>query len=140
MDLTQVPFCKHLGIQQSSREGGILELSLSPDMVNHLGTFHAGAIFTLAEACSGEFLIRHRGEREDIGGVVRRTSGKYSSPGTSDLFGKSDLDPAAVKEAIETVDQKGRSLITIPISIFDQSETLIGKFTFDWLLASTGSE
>lgn len=59
MDITQVPFNKFVRITRQEGEPGILlQLGDSPDYQNHLGTVHASAQLALAEATSGESLMR----------------------------------------------------------------------------------
>jgi len=45
-------------------KGYILEMPESPLLLNHVGTVHASVQFALAEASSGEFLLRHLGEAQ----------------------------------------------------------------------------
>ena len=59
----------------------ILELPESPPgsergalLINHVGTIHASVLFALAEAASGEFLLRQLGELREEGFAVQRTS------------------------------------------------------------------
>ncbi|MCP5205206.1 MAG: YiiD C-terminal domain-containing protein [Pseudomonadales bacterium] len=50
-----VPFATHCGVEvtEVTAEGGRAELTPSVEIENHLGTLHAGALFTLGEAASG---------------------------------------------------------------------------------------
>ncbi len=50
MDITQIPFNKHLRLKFSHNERGDLMLEFDETMKNHLGIFHAGAQFCLAES------------------------------------------------------------------------------------------
>ena len=72
MDVISLPFNAHVGLARSETKGCLLELAPRAEHLNHLGTVHASALYALAEATSGEFLVQARGDREAIGGVVRR--------------------------------------------------------------------
>ncbi len=50
-----VPFAKHVGIELLEVGDGFARARLAqrPDLSNHIGTMHAGALFTLAETASG---------------------------------------------------------------------------------------
>jgi uncharacterized protein (TIGR00369 family) len=50
-----VPFAKYLGIELLEVGDGFASAPLvqRPDLSNHIGTMHAGALFTLAETASG---------------------------------------------------------------------------------------
>jgi acyl-coenzyme A thioesterase PaaI-like protein len=50
-----VPFARHAGVKLTHVESGLAraELEQTPTSVNHIGTQHAGALFTLGETASG---------------------------------------------------------------------------------------
>jgi acyl-coenzyme A thioesterase PaaI-like protein len=50
-----VPFARHAGVKLSHVESGLAraELEQTATSVNHIGTQHAGALFTLGETASG---------------------------------------------------------------------------------------
>ena len=52
---TSVPFADHVGIELDTIDPGraIARLPERLDSTNHIGSVHAGALFTLAEAASG---------------------------------------------------------------------------------------
>ena len=136
MNIEQLPFNSLLGIRKSEEESTLLTLPFSEGLTNHLENVHASAIFALAEASSGEFLLRQRDSDSKVGGVVRKASCKYSAPARSSLNSSSPTDPEVLKQALLKVEEKGRALVTIEVLIQDESEKLIGKFTFDWLLVT----
>ena len=135
MDITQLPFNAHVGITRAERDEYVLVLIMREHLENHLGTIHASALFSLAEATSGEFLIQSRGTRSDIGGVVRKSSSKYSRPANGDIFSRVKTPPSTIKSAIETVDSRGRSLVDIDVELVDETSKLVASFGFTWLLA-----
>jgi acyl-coenzyme A thioesterase PaaI-like protein len=50
-----VPFARHAGVKLTHVESGLAraELEQTPTSINHIGTQHAGALFTLGETASG---------------------------------------------------------------------------------------
>lgn len=134
IEITQLPFNAHLGIEKCAAGQHLLKLPFADHLKNHLGSFHASALFALAEASSGEFLLRHCGEDNNIGAVLRKAACKYSAPATTDLLSTSDTDPLTLPEALKTVAQKGRALTTIDIHLMDASLTTVARFSFDWFL------
>lgn len=136
MDIINIPFNSHVGIARSKREGFLLELRKEKLHENHLGTVHASALFTLAEATSGEFLIRERGDREDIGGVVRRASCKYSRRASGDLNSRVTTAVEEVDAAIRQVDMKGRALIAIRVDLLNEDDQVVAGFEFTWMISS----
>ena len=134
MDVLELPFNAQLGLERCEDPRQLLALPFEERHFNHLGNLHAAALYALAEASSGEFLIRNRGDREDFGGVVRRATSKYSAPATSRVVATALTDPQNVAEAVAVVDAKGRALTTIEIELTGDDGTKIGRFAFDWLL------
>jgi len=51
-----LPFPKHVGIKPN--EDGALVLAENQSLYNHVGTLHAGALFTLGESASGATMLR----------------------------------------------------------------------------------
>jgi|TARA_B110000116_G_C16681498_1_gene510925 acyl-coenzyme A thioesterase PaaI-like protein len=66
MDLTVLPCNALIGIQKAKDVSSLLTLKEHKRLHNHLDTLHASALFSLAEASSAEFLLRHRGECKEI--------------------------------------------------------------------------
>jgi hypothetical protein len=64
VSVTELPFNSLLGIQIATDSAHLLELPAGGQYLNHLGTVHASAQLALAEASSGEFLLRHFGSAQ----------------------------------------------------------------------------
>src|SRR6187551_3099862 len=77
--VTDLPFNELVGLQQGG-DSSLLTLPAGEKYLNHLGTVHAGALLTLAEAASGGFLLRHFGPTEGVVPVVRRIEAKFRKP------------------------------------------------------------
>ena len=124
-----------MGIERSTREGCLLALPFGKRVQNHLGTVHAAAMFALAEASSGEALLAAGGEREDVGGVVRKATCKYSAPARSTIHSTCETDAGEIGEAFAKAAERGRALVTVAIAIEDEEGATVGKFSFDWFLS-----
>ncbi|MFT4690681.1 MAG: PaaI family thioesterase [Verrucomicrobiia bacterium] len=84
MNILSLPFNAHTGLQPGP-DGYLLHLPFADHLLNHVGTVHASAICALAEASSGEFLVRHLDD-EKRDAVGRKTTAKYSAPADSSLI------------------------------------------------------
>jgi hypothetical protein len=115
MNILSLTFNAHVGITRSIQDDCLLALDSERCHENHLGTIHASALFAVAEATSGEFLIRSRGERTDVGGVVRRSAAKYSRPATGVVSSRVKTERKVIVEVIATVDTRGKALVEIDI-------------------------
>ena len=133
MNITKLPFNAHVGLRPCENDQGLLSLPFEKHLLNHLQTLHASAIYALAEASSGEFLLRHR-TTESINGVLRRAACKYSAPATTAIYSKALTDPDVVTEAAATASKSGKASLTIYIAINDSNDRIVGRFSFDWLL------
>ncbi len=135
MDVLSLPFNGHVGLTRSTRDDCLLALDSGRRHENHLGTIHASALFALSGATSGELLIRFRGERTDIGGVVRRSTSKYSRPATGVISSRAKTMPDVIMAAIATVDSRGKALVEIEVELLDEEDHQAGSFGFAWLIA-----
>ncbi|MFM1560783.1 MAG: DUF4442 domain-containing protein [Roseibacillus sp.] len=135
MDLTKLPYHELIGIRRAEDPAALLFLHDEERLHNHLGTFHAAALFSLAEASSAEFLLRNRAERDDVGGVVRRATCKYSAPAHGTITSHSSTPADSLPEAIATVDAKGRALYSINIELRNEAAQTVAAFTFTWFLS-----
>ena len=77
--VTELPFNVLVGIERlnDASGGGLLRLPDGDHYHNHLGTVHASALLALAEATSGEFLLREVGFDGGLFPVVRRLESRF---------------------------------------------------------------
>jgi acyl-coenzyme A thioesterase PaaI-like protein len=91
MDVTKLPFNHFIGLKISDKNGFLLMLDNRHEYRNHLNTVHASALFALAEASSGYFLLNEFSELTDIVPFVRKVDTKYKKPATCSVFSKAKL-------------------------------------------------
>lgn len=136
MNIQEVPFNRFLGIQPSARTGYILELADHESLMNHLGTLHAGALFSLAEATSGEFLLRQFHNSElDIIPVVRKADIKYSRLAESVVYSTADFVDNSVDEVYAGLKEKGKVIIQVNVGLYNEANEKIAASTVHWFLA-----
>ena len=80
--VTELPFNSFLGIELASDPAHLLRLPAGAQYLNHLGTVHASAQLALAEASSGEFLLRELGSASGVVPVVRGSNPSFASQPT----------------------------------------------------------
>ena len=136
MDITQLPFNEFIGIEREPREGFLLRLPASARYTNHLGTVHASALMALAEASSGEILIR---SLESLGAsiipVVRRFECKFRKPASGAISSKDALTDEALTALKQSIQQKGRGSIEVPVDVYNESGTHVLSCTVEWFIA-----
>lgn len=93
IEITKIPFNAFLGLQPAASESDLLLLPASSNYLNHLGSVHASAQLALAEAASGEFLLRHLPSVEGLLPVVRRVQAKFRRPAKGAVLARAHVSP-----------------------------------------------
>ena len=131
-----VPFARLLGIAVShvSERDASVNMKVVPDLTNHVGTAHAGALFAACETASGAALagallpviMRLRF-------IVRDARIDYLKPAKGELSAKAALveDPSAVLEELQ---RTGRSDVVVDVSARTDDGTVVAKASFSWAL------
>ena len=133
--LTQaVPFAGHLGLEISSVGVGeaVVRLPERPELTNHVGSQHAGALFTVAEAASGAAFLGAFAER--IGEV---TPLARSAEISYDKIANGPIDAAARlgvprDEALATLDADGKVVFPCEIELTDSDGQQVATATVHW--------
>jgi len=134
MDITHIPFNALVGIEHAEVDGALLQLPSNPRYLNHLGTVHASALLALAEASSGEFLLRHLNSLDGIAPVVRRLDAKFRKPAKGLIVSRANVAPAALTQLDGELARKGRSLVSISVELHDQVGVHVLSATVEWFI------
>jgi acyl-coenzyme A thioesterase PaaI-like protein len=129
-----LPFNQFIGLQRSA-EPGLLTLPAGPQYLNHLGTVHASALLALAEASSGEFLLRHLGHLEGIIPVVRRLESKFRKPAHGSVTSTVTTSTDQLADVERDLAAKSRALISIAVELRDESGEHVLSATVEWFVA-----
>jgi acyl-coenzyme A thioesterase PaaI-like protein len=135
MDVTQLPFNNFIGLKIADKSGYLLMLDNRTEYRNHLDTVHASAQFSLAEATSGHFLLNEFSELTDIVPVVRKVEIKYKKPTAGVVFSKAKFLETGRSEVLEALNQRGKALLKVEVSLFDENEMSIMQSVFEWFVA-----
>ncbi|MDT3439063.1 MULTISPECIES: DUF4442 domain-containing protein [unclassified Pseudofrankia] len=131
-----VPFCDLVGVRviELRPDAGVAELPDRPDLRNHMGTVHAGAIFLVAEvsgaaAFSGAMAPRILGVQAF---VLRDCRVSYLKPARGRLRAHGAIDTTVTRDVLtrtgtERFDLTGRSLV------YDDAGVLVAKVDFDYV-------
>ncbi|MFZ5941842.1 MAG: PaaI family thioesterase [Bacteroidota bacterium] len=132
-----IPFNSYVGLRKGEAgDGFLLRLPFEKKYENHLGTFHASALFTLAEASGGEFLLNEfRDQDLEAIPVVRRATVRYSRPATSDAGSRASWVGTTKADVVKELQEKRRSLFTVRVEIFTPDQQKIMTADFEWFVA-----
>ena len=134
MDVTKLPFNRFIGLKISDKAGFLLMLEARSEYRNHLNTVHASALFSLAEASSGHFLLREFSGLTEIVPVVRKVETRYRKPATGVVFSKAKFLETERNEVFEALRTRGRALLKVEVSLFDEHEVPIMHSVFEWFV------
>jgi acyl-coenzyme A thioesterase PaaI-like protein len=140
IDVTKLPFNQFIGLKISDKNDYLLMLDSRNEYRNHLDTVHASALFSLAEATSGHYLISEFSGQTDIVPLVRKVEVTYRKPTESAVYSKAKFLETQKDEVLEILAQKGRVMLKVEVSLFDQDNTLIMKALFEWFVSRIETE
>ena len=138
MDVTQIPFAKHIGIEY--KEEGTLQLQPSAVVQNHIQSIHASAQFALAETQSGLFLQEaFPALVGKVVGVLRGSTVKYKNPATTSIYAVASATQEAKKKSLDHLTRKGRASIVVQVNVYDESDVLTMQGEFSWFVQKLDS-
>jgi acyl-coenzyme A thioesterase PaaI-like protein len=132
--VTELPFNSFLGIQVASEPSQLLRLPSGEQYLNHLGAVHASAQLALAEASSGEFLLRHFGSTDGLVPVVRRLEAKFRKPASGAVTSTASATPESLAHLDAELSTKGRCLIPVSVELHDESGAHTLSATVEWFI------
>jgi acyl-coenzyme A thioesterase PaaI-like protein len=136
MHVTDLAMNKTLGMQLTlAGSGHILEMPESPVLLNHIGTIHASAQFALAEASSGEFLLRHLGDAQNqIFAVLRTSNVKFRKPAHGALRASAQFADGVADSLSAELSSRGRALASVLVEVADAQGVITMSGQYDWFL------
>jgi acyl-coenzyme A thioesterase PaaI-like protein len=135
MDITKVPFNQFVGLERSLRDGFLFRLPAGDQYTNHLGTVHAGALMTLAEATSGEVLLRSVGVWDPAWvPVVRRFECKFRKPATGSIDARGEIPESRVSQLLADLRTRRRASIDIPVEVYDMADMHCCSASIEWFI------
>ncbi|GEP44516.1 DUF4442 domain-containing protein [Brevifollis gellanilyticus] len=132
--VTELPFNTFLGITPASEPNQMLQLPAGGQYLNHLGTVHASALLALAEASSGEYLLKHFGSSEGVVPVVRHIEAKFRKPANGSVHSSVITAPEALAQLNADLTAKGRALISVTVELHDESGTHALTASVEWFI------
>src|SRR6185503_9405711 len=136
MHVTDLAINKTLGMQLApAGKGHILEMPESPLLLNHVGTVHASVQFALAEASSGEFLLRYLGDAQSqIFAVLRTADVKFRKPAHGALRASARFANGVADTLSAELTARGRALASVLVEVGDVQGLITMTGQYDWFL------
>ena len=133
-----IPFAKHVGITVIRASNGEAEALLpdQPELLNHVASQHAGALFTVAEVASGAAMAS---AFADVLGsasavpLVREASISYKKIARGAIRAR-----ACMAEAVDDIRKRygdaGRAKFNIEVKLYRLDGAEVGAASFSWSL------
>jgi uncharacterized protein (TIGR00369 family) len=129
-----VPYIAHIGIEVTEMSEGAATAVLPdrPELHNHVGSQHAGALFGVAETASGAaFVGAFAARMGDVTPLARSAEISYLKVARGPIEAKAKLGmPAA--EALAKLDTDGRVDFSVEVELTDAEGAVVATATVDW--------
>src|SRR4051812_14759428 len=129
-----VPFAGFLGVEVTSISAGeaVAVLPERAELKNHVGSQHAGALFTAAETASGAAFVGAFAERMgDVTPLARNAEISYEKIAKGPIEAKAKLGVPA-GEALATLDANGKVVFPCQIELTDAEGQRVATATVEW--------
>lgn len=136
-----VPFARHAGVVLDEIADGtaVASLPASAEILNHVATVHAGAMFTLAETASGAAMAGAlAASLFEIRPIVSTAAIEYAKPATAPLTAVATLArPGHELRAALTAD--GRVSFDADVVVTDAGARDVARFRATWVVKHQGA-
>lgn len=129
-----VPFAAFLGLDIARIGEGesVVILPERAELTNHVGSQHAGALFTVAEAASGAAFLGAFAERlAEVTPLARSAEIAYEKIAKGPIEAKARLGVDR-DEALALLDSEGKVVFPCEIELTDASGTRVATATVQW--------
>jgi acyl-coenzyme A thioesterase PaaI-like protein len=129
-----IPYNGHLGLEvvDVGPGRGVVRLPDDERLRNHVGTQHAGGLFSAAEAASGAAFVGAFAEKlGEITPLARSASIQYVALARGPITATATLeeDAAALRERL---DADGRVQFPVQVELTDEQDATVATVTVDW--------
>jgi acyl-coenzyme A thioesterase PaaI-like protein len=133
-----IPYNVHLGLQvaEVAPGRGVVRLPDRPEIRNHVGSQHAGALFSAGEAASGAAFVGGFAER--LGDVTPLAEGAditYRKLAQGTITATARLDTPA-EELLAKLDDEGVVRFAVGVELANAQGDLVAEMTVRWHVRS----
>jgi uncharacterized protein (TIGR00369 family) len=129
-----VPFVGHLNLEitEISEGEATVVMPERPELLNHVGSQHAGALFTAAETASGAAFVGAFAERmADVTPLARSAEIAYEKIASGEITARAKLGTDAAS-ALATLDAEGKVEFRCEVELTDKDGQRVARASVDW--------
>jgi uncharacterized protein (TIGR00369 family) len=129
-----VPFVGYLGLEITEISDGEATVLMPerPELLNHVGSQHAGALFTAAETASGAAFVGAFAERmADVTPLARSAEIAYEKIASGEITARAKLGTDAAS-ALATLDAEGKVEFRCEVELTDKDGQRVARASVDW--------
>ena len=129
-----IPFNNHIGLEIVEVGDGtaVVRLPQSDSLLNHVGSQHAGGLFSAGEAASGGAFVGAFAEHmAGLTQLARSASISYLKIAKGPITATASLG-ADKAELLASLDADGRIEFPVAVSLADESGVEVAQMTVDW--------
>jgi acyl-coenzyme A thioesterase PaaI-like protein len=129
-----IPFNRYIGLDvlEVGEGRGVVRLPGRDELKNHVGSPHAGALFSAGEAASGGAFVGAFAERMgEITPLARSGRISYLKLARGPITATGSLG-ADKQSLLDTLDADGKVECTVEVTLTDESGTTVAEMTVDW--------
>jgi acyl-coenzyme A thioesterase PaaI-like protein len=129
-----IPFNTFIGltVAEVGDGHGVVRLPESGDLHNHVGSQHAGALFTAGEAASGATFVGAFAEcLGEVTPLARSASISYLKLAKGPITATGSLGESK-QSLLEKLDADGKVVFPVEVELTDEAGTTVAEMTVDW--------
>lgn len=122
-----------IDVLEEGASGTKMRLGFRPDVLNYVGTMHAGALYTLAETVAG---VAADGAAQSVGAYIllRDAQVKYTRRADTDVVASASVEAAAMDETRAQFESNARADMSVEVNIADKDNETVFEGTFNYAL------
>ncbi len=129
-----IPYNNHVGLEyvEVAEGRGVVRLPDADNLKNHVGSQHAGALFSAGEAASGGAFVGAFAERlAAITPLARSAKIDYLKLAKGEITATATLS-ATAPELLSQLDSTGRVEFPVTVEMTDADGNAVARMTVDW--------
>lgn len=134
---TNIPFAGHARVALLTMGPGVATARLEdePEVKNHIGSQHAGALFTLGESASGAAMAgAFAAKILELRPVAATAQIKYEKVAHGPITAHAEVSRPA-SELLEELEREGKVRFDVNVSMLDAEEEQVASLVVNWYVS-----